>query len=101
LLEEWKESITVAICKKGDKTDCSNYGGISLLATTYKILSNIMLSRLTPQWKSLGIINVDFDATDQLLIKYSAFIKCLRKNWNSMKQCITSLWTSKKLKIQL
>jgi len=48
LPEEWKESINVPINKKGDKTDCSNYRGISLLPTTYKILSNILLSRLTP-----------------------------------------------------
>jgi len=31
-----------------EKTDCSNYRGISILPTTYKILSNILLSRLTP-----------------------------------------------------
>ena len=48
LPEEWKESIIVPIYKKGDRTDCSNYRGISLLPTTYKILSNILLSRLTP-----------------------------------------------------
>jgi len=29
----------------------------------------------------LGIINVDFDTKDQLLIIYSAFVKYLRKKW--------------------
>ena len=46
--EEWKESIVVPIYKKGDKTDCNKYRGISLLPTTYKILSNILLSWLIP-----------------------------------------------------
>jgi hypothetical protein len=32
----------------GVKTDCNNYHGISLLSTSYKILSNILLSRLSP-----------------------------------------------------
>jgi len=48
LPEEWEESIIVPIYKKGDETYCSNYRGISLLPTTYKILSNTLLSRLTP-----------------------------------------------------
>jgi hypothetical protein len=48
LSEEWKESIIVHIYKKGDKTDCSNNGGISFLPTLYTILSNILLSRLNP-----------------------------------------------------
>jgi hypothetical protein len=42
LPEKWKESVIVPIYKKGDKTDCSNYRGISHLLTTYKILSNIL-----------------------------------------------------------
>ena len=46
--QEWKESITVPIDKKGDRMDCNNYRGISLLSTSYKILSNILLSRMTP-----------------------------------------------------
>jgi hypothetical protein len=45
---DWKESIIVAIYEMSDKTDCSNYRGISLLATTNIILSNILLLRLTP-----------------------------------------------------
>jgi len=48
LPEEWKESIIIPVYKTGDKPDCSNYGGISLLPATYKILSNTLLSRLTP-----------------------------------------------------
>ena len=40
--------IVVPIYKKDDKTDCCNYGAVSLLSTMYKILSNIQLSRLTP-----------------------------------------------------
>jgi hypothetical protein len=39
LPHQWKESTVVPIHKKGDKTDCSNYRGISLLSTSYKILS--------------------------------------------------------------
>jgi hypothetical protein len=45
---QWKESIIAPVHKKGDKTDCNNYRGISLLSTSYKILSNILLSKLSP-----------------------------------------------------
>jgi hypothetical protein len=48
LPQQWKEFIIVPIHKKGDRTDCNNYRGISLLSTAYKILSNIFLARLTP-----------------------------------------------------
>jgi hypothetical protein len=48
LPEEWKKSIIVPLYKKGDKTEFNNYRGISLLSTTYKILSIILFSRLIP-----------------------------------------------------
>jgi len=47
LSEKWKESIIVPINKKGDKTNCNNYRGLTHLSNTYKTLSNILLSRLT------------------------------------------------------
>jgi hypothetical protein len=46
LPDQWKESIIVPVHKKGDKTGCNNYCGISLLSISYNILSNILHSRL-------------------------------------------------------
>jgi hypothetical protein len=43
------------------------------------------------QRKLLEIINVDSDVTGRLLITYSAFVKYLKKNGNTMKQCISCL----------
>jgi hypothetical protein len=48
LSQQWKDSIIVPIHKKADKTDYNNYRRISFLSTAYKILSNILLARLTP-----------------------------------------------------
>ena len=80
LPEEWKESIVVPIHKKGDKTECNNNRGISHLPTTYKILSNILLSRLIPYAEEItGDHQCGSDAIGQLLIIYSVFVKYLRK----------------------
>jgi hypothetical protein len=35
----------------GDKTDCDNYHGISLLSTSYKMLSYILLSKVKSIYK--------------------------------------------------
>jgi len=92
LPEEWKESIIVPIHKKGDKTDCNNYRGISLLPTNCRILSNILFSRLIPYAKEIiGDHRVALDVTGRLMIIYSAFAKYLRKNGNTMKKFISSL----------
>jgi hypothetical protein len=48
LPHQWKESIVLPIQKKGDKAYCNNYRGISLPSNSYRILSNILLSRLIP-----------------------------------------------------
>jgi hypothetical protein len=46
--DHWKKSIIIQDQKKGNKTDWSNYRRISLLSTSYKMLSNILLSGLSP-----------------------------------------------------
>jgi hypothetical protein len=47
-MPEQKESIIEPIYRKDNKTDCSNYRGISLLSNSYKIVFNILLPRLSP-----------------------------------------------------
>jgi hypothetical protein len=91
LPDEWKESITVPIHKKGNKTDCNNYRGISMLSTPYKILLIILLSRLSPYVdESIGDHQCGFrcNTVDQLLIRFSVFTRYWRKNGSTMRQYI-------------
>jgi len=101
LPEEWKESIIVHIYKNGDRTDCSNYSGISLFPTTYKILSSILLSRLTPYAEEIiGDHQYEFrrnrSATDHIfcIVKY---LREVAVHWDSLPSICRlqeSLWFS-------
>jgi hypothetical protein len=48
LPQKWNECSTVPIHRKLDKTVCTNYRGVSFLSTSDKVISSILLSRLTP-----------------------------------------------------
>jgi len=87
--DQWKESVIVPSYKKGDETDCSKRH--MYLSTTCKILSNILLSSLTPQRNFLVFISVDFDATGHLRIIYSAFVMKTGKNGKAVKQFVSYL----------
>jgi len=45
--QAWKDANIVTIYKKGDRTDCGNYRGISLLCIAGKIFARIILNRLS------------------------------------------------------
>ena len=43
---EWKTAVILPIFKKGQRSNCDHYRGISLLNTGYKIYSRILVKRL-------------------------------------------------------
>ena len=47
--DAWTTSLIIPIPNKGDLKKCSNYLTISLISHTSKIISRIILNRLTPQ----------------------------------------------------
>jgi len=100
LPEGRKESVIVPIYKKGDKTDCSNYRGITPLSITYKILSIILLSTLIPYAEDIiGDHQCGFrryrSTTDNIFC-----IRQIPENGNTTKLRISYLYTSRKLMIQ-
>jgi hypothetical protein len=61
LPHQLKDSIIVPVHKKDDKTEFSNYRGILVLPTSFKILSNILLSAD----EIIGITSAAFDVIGQ------------------------------------
>ena len=51
--QEWNTGLLKILPKKGDLHDTNNYRGIMLLETAYKIMANILRSRLTPIAESI------------------------------------------------
>lgn len=56
LSEDWRKAIITAVSKKGDTEDTSNYKGISLLNTAYKLYAAILSERLKKEVEDKGII---------------------------------------------
>ena len=85
LPEESKESIIVPAYKNGVKTHLSAYKGVSFLYTTYPILTNILLSRLTPYAeKIIGDHQCEFRRHRSTIDHIFCIVKYVRKNGNRM-----------------
>jgi hypothetical protein len=92
-----KSILLLSVRKKSD-----NYRGISLLSTSYKTLSNILSSKLSPYvGKTVVIIRVGSDIRDQTLISIFVFVRYRRNNGSTIIQDISYSYTSRKPMIQL
>lgn len=69
--DDWSEGVICPLFKKGDKFQCSNYRGITLISSVYKVLSGILKQRITLlAEKELGSYQCGFrtgkSTTDQI-----------------------------------
>ena len=54
--QQWKDAIIMVLHKKKDRTECDNYGGISLVAHAGKILLKITAHHLSEYCERVGIL---------------------------------------------
>jgi hypothetical protein len=74
---------------KGDKTDCNNYRGMSLLSTSYKILLNNLLSMLSPCTDEItGDHQCGFWRNRSTTVQIFCIRRTLEKNGSAMKRYI-------------
>jgi hypothetical protein len=81
LPDQWKESIIVPVHKKG---------GMSLLSTSYKMLSNILLSRLSPNIDEIiGDRQCRFERNRSTTDKIFCICQIFWKNGSTVRQYIS------------
>ena len=80
---EWKTNITVPKYKnKGEKLQCHNYKGISLLCTGYKILTTVLNNRLKKYTDHIiGEYQVEFTAGKSTMDQIFMAKNLLAKPW--------------------
>ncbi|RLU18885.1 hypothetical protein DMN91_009243 [Ooceraea biroi] len=79
---DWSKSLIVPLHKKGAKTKCENYRGISLLNTAYKIFSSLLCDRITPFAEtSIGEYQCGFRTNRFTIDQIFTVRQILKKTW--------------------
>ena len=54
--QQWKDAVITVLHKKGDKTECGNYRGISLVSHAGKVLLEVVARRLSAYCEAKGLL---------------------------------------------
>ena len=54
--QQWKDAVITVLHEKGDKTECGNYSGISLVSHAGKVLLKVVAGRLSAYCEAKGLL---------------------------------------------
>ena len=54
--QQWKDAVITVLHKKGDKTECGNYRGISLVSHAGKVILKVVTRRLSAYCEAKGLL---------------------------------------------
>ena len=54
--QQWKDAVITVLHKTGDKTECGNYRGISLVSHSGKVLLKVVTRRLSAYFEAKGLL---------------------------------------------
>ena len=73
--QQWKDAVNTILHRKGDKTECENYRGISLVSHAGKVLLKVVVRRLSAYCGAKGLLpeeqcgfRPDCSATDMMFV---------------------------------
>ena len=73
--QQWKDAVLNVLHKKGEKTECGNYRGISLVSHVGKVLLKVLARRLSAYCEAKGLLpeeqcgyRPDSSTTDMVLV---------------------------------
>ncbi|RUS90622.1 hypothetical protein EGW08_001619 [Elysia chlorotica] len=94
LFKDWAEGVIVMIPKKGDRSDCNNWRGITLLSIPSKILSKIIIQRISEAVdQQLRNEQAGFRKGGDAVTRYSPLEISLNSAQSGNDSSISTLWT--------
>ena len=95
LPQDFRDAVIITLYKnKGEKSNCSNYRGITLLSIAGKILARILLNRLVPAIAKTSSpkANAGFEPSVEPLTWSLFFVRSKRNAGNKTWACMQRLW---------
>ena len=95
--QDWKKSVFISICKKGNTKECSNYCTIALISHASKVTLKIPQARLQQYMnRELPDVQLVLEKAEEPEIKLSTSVGSSKKHESSRKTSISALLTMPK-----